>query len=187
MEPNTDDILLCVEKGTDDSAGQHFLFQVNRAAPNNWLERLEKTGLPFVVSPLVEANNSHSVIVSYDTPVTFKTACKLCKMLKCSPPGIIRDGLTAYHTHIDFSKTEKPEDYNGWEIPLNAEQTATILAEIFGMIDSENCDGFSSLLEQCNEKGREYVQVAGMNIISITMYAYALIGNYIVDEEGEEE
>lgn len=154
----------------DDHVGQHFLFQIYQTSPANWLKRLERTGLAFVVSPQIRTGISHTnVIVSWDHPVTYRVARELCKMLCCPAPEVVIDPLAAYRAHIGAYSLH-PEIYNGWEIALSQEQTAVILTEIFDMITERSPISISELLGICTEAGVEYVQVAGMNLIPISMY-----------------
>lgn len=158
-------------------------------APDDWVDQLTQTGLPFCVSPLhdkdVNPDNTPKkphwhVIVSWGNNTTYRNAKTLCKVLNSPFPQILRGvtGAYRYHTHKDnpekYQYTENSMTYNGWLPPLDGNEVTRIKREIKEMVLIEDVQEYTELLIICDEMGAEYFDVASSN----TFYCEKLCSSY---------
>lgn len=161
--------------------GRHFAFVVYpESAPADWIERLKRTGLAFVVSPLHDKDENadgtpkkphYHVIISWGNTTTYKSACGLCDTLNCPFPQLLKNpnGMYRYLTHKDnpekYQYMEQPETYNGWVRPLDSADVANLKNEIWQMVYTEDCQEYGELLMVCAAKGSEYFEIASNNTL----------------------
>lgn len=163
-------------------------------APDDWIERLQDTGLAFHVSPLhwqdvqlaegVEtAKKPHwHVIVSWGNTTTYRTAKALCRTLgDCPRPQLLHNATGAYRYAWHLDNPEKYQydrsegrAYNGWSPPLDTTEVMRIKREIKEMVLLEDIQEYAELLIVCDTKGAEYFDVACNN----TFYCEKLCASY---------
>ena len=142
-------------------------FVYPESAPDNWLDLLCQTGLPFAVSPLHdrdvnpdgEIKKAHfHIIVCYDGPTTFKVVERITTMLNSPHPQYV-DSVKGYYRY--FTHKDNPEKYqynecdircyNGFNIFDYAELTSSeILAlkrKILDLIAELKIYEYSDLIE----------------------------------------
>lgn len=167
----------------DNLKGRHFSFVVYPdSAPEDWIRRLEQTGLPFVVSPLhdkdINADGTPKkphwhIIISWGNTTTYRAARGLCNkdMLACPMPQMLKscNGMYRYLTHKDnpekFQYKQQPVCYNGWIRPLDNADIANLKREIWQMVYTEDCQEYGELLMICEQRGPEYFEVASRNTL----------------------
>ena len=175
----------------DNLKGRHFWYVVYpESAPEDWVEQLQQTGLPFCVSPLHNKDKNpdnsdkkphYHVIISWGNTTTYKSARTLAEnMLNCPRPQLLRNctGAYRYHQHKDnpekYQYTETSKTYNGWERPLDSTEVAEIKKEIHTLIYVEDIQEYGELLTVCIGLGPEYFDVASNN----TFYCEKLCSSY---------
>lgn len=174
----------------DALKGRHYAFVVYpESAPADWIEQLQFTGLPFVVSPLHDKDVNpddtpkkphYHVIVSWGNTTTFRSARGLCDMLNCPKPQLLKNcnGMYRYLTHKDnpekYQYEELPKTYNGWVRPLDSSDIANIKEEIWKFIFEYDCNEYATLLFICKTKGSEYFDVASKH----TMFFKSVCDGY---------
>lgn len=165
----------------DSLKGRHFVFVVYpESAPADWIEQLQDTGLPFVVSPLHDKDVNpdgtikkahYHVIVSWSNTTTYRSARGLCDMLKCPKPQLVKSciGQYRYLTHADnpekYQYKEMPKTYNGWVRPLDNADIANIKQEIWNFVFEYDCTEYTVLLSVCSKQGSDYFEIASRNTI----------------------
>lgn len=182
-------------------------------APDNWIEELQLTGLPFMVSPLHDKDVNPDgtfkkphfhVIVSWSNTTTYRSARGLCDLLKCPNPQTLKSvgGAFRYHKHLDnpekyqYKNDKWSNSHNGWTPPLNNENITQIKQEIYYLILKENIKEYSVLVREAINLGVEYFEVVSNNTLYCdklcTSYRNNPIGSilthlkYIKDEEERE-
>lgn len=136
------------------------------SVPNNWLERLQETGLQIAVSPLHDKDQNPDgtpkkphwhIIINYEGPTTYNHVKELCESLNMTIPIKLESmrGMYRYHLHLD-----NPEKYQydnrdrillGGFDPKQVESlTATeidkITTEILEFIDNNDITEYCDLL-----------------------------------------
>lgn len=159
-------------------------------APDDWIQRLEQTGLSFVVSPLhyldtvLDASTGElrpkkphwHVIVSWGNSTTYRTACAIAEMLSAPRPLLLRApaGLYDYMTHknqpVKHQYQDRPVAYNGWTKPLDNDEITRIKDELTQIVILTDCQEYVELLLEAETMGAEYKQVA----MGQTMYFTAV-------------
>ena len=159
-------------------------------APDDWIQRLEQTGLSFVVSPLhyldtvLDASTGElrpkkphwHVIVSWGNSTTYRTACAIAEMLSAPRPLLLRApaGLYDYMTHKNQPEKhqyqDRPVAYNGWTKPLDNDEITRIKDELTQIVILTDCQEYVELLLEAETMGAEYKQVA----MGQTMYFTAV-------------
>lgn len=148
-------------------------------APDDWVEQLQNTGLPFVVSPLHDKDENPDgtkkkphwhVIISWSNTTTYRSARALAEdILHCPLPQILKsvNGMYRYLTHADNPEkhqynepNEKPRCYNGWQRPLDENDVIELKRKIRLLIYTEDCEEYGELLSVCEMLGVEYFDVA---------------------------
>jgi len=184
------------EKKQDDLKGRHFCFVVYPSekwikehdpecqydgadgwgeAPDDWIEVLQNTGLPFVVSPLHDQdenpNNTKKkphwhVIVSWKNTTTYRNARVIAKNILHSPrPQLLSavKGMYRYLNHLDNPEkhfyNESPKVYNGWERPLDNSEINAIKAAIRKLIYLHNCQEYGEIVAVCAQIDIAYFDV----------------------------
>lgn len=175
----------------DNLKGRHFWYVVYpESAPEDWVEQLQQTGLPFCVSPLHNKDKNpdesdkkphYHVIISWGNTTTYKSARALAEnLLHCPRPQLLRNctGAYRYHQHKDNPEkhqyTEPSKTYNGWERPLDSTEVTEIKREIYKLVLTDNIQEYSELLVVCDGLGPEYFDVASNN----TFYCERLCASY---------
>ena len=200
------------ESSQDKLKGRHFAFVVYpESAPEDWVDRLQETGLSFVVSPLhdqdINPDNTpkkphYHVIVSWGNTTTFKSAKGLCDMLNCPIPQLLKscNGMYRYLTHKDNPEkhqyTEQPKTYNGWVRPLDGADVTRLKEEIYDIVFKDDCRDYSVLVSCCKRYGSEYFNVVSNH----TFFFKAVCDSYrnnpirsleewskILDDDSEQE
>jgi hypothetical protein len=135
--------------------------------PGDWIEKIQKTGLPFSVSPLHDSDKDpteenkkshYHVILSYDGPVTYNQVKKLTDELNQPIPQPLNSvkGMYRYFTHKDnpdkFQYDEKDiKSYNGFCISNYEQFTKTeimqYIIKIQQMIRDYNITEYSELMD----------------------------------------
>lgn len=203
----------CVGLEPDDAKGRHFWYVVYPTeayvkahfpncpydghsgwgtAPDDWVEQLQATGLPFNVSPFHQWDFEASikgglpkkphwhVIVSWGNTTTYRTARALCDMLNCAYPKLLRNvvGAYRYHNHKDdpdkHQYTELCVSYNGWLPPIDSNEIARIKRELLEIILTEDIQEYTELVSFCGALGDAYFEVASTN----TYYCNKLCESY---------
>lgn len=145
-------------------------------APDDWIEQLQNTCLPFAVSPLhyLDLNPDGTVkkphwhaIVSWGNTTTLRHARVLGKTIMNSPsPQVLHSVLGAYKylTHKGnpekYQYEEEPTTYNNFEVPADNARIREIKDELFNTILLTGCTEYARLLAICKKRGKEYVDVA---------------------------
>ena len=160
------------------------------SAPEDWREQLEKTGLPFAISPLHDKDVNpdgtpkkphYHVIISYPNTTTYNSICGLREITKGPFPIICRSvsGMYAYFTHkhnpekyqYDSSDIQK---FNGWEKTLEAHEVNFLMEELTLYIFDEDITEYAELMVEAKYKGSDYMNVA----MNHTLYFNSLIRSY---------
>jgi hypothetical protein len=104
------------EKSSETSKNvkkRHWCFVLYpESAPHDWVERLEKTGLPVAISPLHDSDKDpteeekkphYHIILMYSGPTTFNSVKSLTDSLKQPIPQPLESvrGYYRYFTHLD--------------------------------------------------------------------------------------
>ena len=180
-----------VSEKQDSIKGRHFAFIVYPdSAPADWIDQLEKIGLPFVVSPLHDKDinpdktpkkSHYHVIVSWGNSTTYRSARALCDMFgNCPHPEVLRNptGHYRYLTHRDnpekYQYTEQPVTYNGWTPPLDGMDVERLTMEIWDAVFVNDCKEYSELMMCCQLMGPEYFTVASKH----TLFFKAICDGY---------
>jgi hypothetical protein len=148
-------------------------------APNDWIEQLINTGLPFVVSPLHDKDVNPDetpkkphwhVIISWNNTTTYRSARVIAQTILCCPlPQLLKavEGAYRYLTHQDnpekYQYSEIPKCYNGWKRPLDNNAITAIKAEIRKLVYLENCVEYGELVAVCTQISDEYFDVVSNN------------------------
>lgn len=148
-------------------------------APDDWIEQLINTGLPFVVSPLHDKDINPDgtlkkphwhVIISWSNTTTYRNARMIAvEILHCPLPQILRavEGMYRYLQHLDNPEKhlyeELPKTYNGWHRPLDNDAVNAIKAEIRKLVYLEDCDEYGELVAVCVQMSPEYFEVVSNN------------------------
>lgn len=145
-------------------------------APDDWIEQLQNTGLPFVISPLHDKDINPDgtmkkphwhVIVSWSNTTTYRNARVLAQTILHSPlPQLLKavEGMYRYLTHADNPEKyqytdELPHSYNGWERPLDSAAVTAILADIRKRVYLDNCLEYGEIVSVCAQLGNDYFDV----------------------------
>lgn len=144
-------------------------------APDDWVEQLQNTGLPFVVSPLHDKDENPDgtkkkphwhVIISWSNTTTYRSARVIAQtILRCPLPQLLKavNGMYRYLTHADNPEkhqySEIPRCYNGWERPLDSATITALKAEIRKLLYLYNCREYGELVAVCVQLGSEYFDV----------------------------
>ena len=144
-------------------------------APDDWIEQLQNTGLPFVVSPLHDKDTNPDgspkkphwhVIISWSNTTTYRNARVIAQtILRCPLPQLLKavEGMYRYLTHQDNPEkhqySEIPRCYNGWVRPLDNAAITAIMAEIRKLVYLHNCQEYGELVAVCVQLGNEYFDV----------------------------
>lgn len=153
---------------------RHWVYIVYpESAPEDWIEVLKDTLVPFAVSPLHDQDvdivgnlkKPHwHLIVSFDGPTTFNCAASYCEITKGPLPkacGSLK-GAYEYFTHKNsldkyhYSSTEIQE-YNGFVVEVTNNESMKINKELAKLIYAENIIEITEL--EClirNYYGDEY-------------------------------
>lgn len=122
------------------------------SAPKNWIELIQKTGLPFCVSPLHDKDINpdgilkkfhYHILLAYTGPTTFKNVTeKITKPLNCPHPQFLQSpkGAWRYLTHKDnpekFQYNDKDIKYfNGFCISDYIQLSYSDEDEIYNQIE----------------------------------------------------
>lgn len=165
------------------------------SAPDNWIEQLQQTGLPFCVSPLHDKDinptgekkkEHYHIILCYNGPTTFKCVKNITDNLNQPIPIALEqvDGYFRYLTHEDnpekyhYNKSDI-KAFNGFDIDnynaLTVSQVKSILIELQKIIRDnsvyEYCDLLDFLLD--NELF-SYLDVAQNHTILFNTYITSL-------------
>lgn len=158
-------------------------------APDDWIEKLQNTGLAFCVSPLhcMDENPDGSskkphwhVIVSWGNTTTYRSAKALCDLLHCPIPQPLKHvtGAYRYHKHLDnpekYQYADNSVSYNGWTPPLDSNEVTRIKRELQELVLLEDIQEYTELLIVCNSMGDEYYDVASNH----TFYCEKLCSSY---------
>lgn len=167
----------CSECEYDGSAGWG-------TAPDDWKEQMELQGYRFCVSPLhwLDVNPDGTikkphwhVIVSWDNPTTYESACKrLQSLVHCPRPIALVNpyGAYRYHNHLDnpekYQYTEKSERINGWTIPLDEDRIEEVENELYRLILEEDCEEYTEILAVAKSLGGDYYSVCKKHFVYIS-------------------
>lgn len=180
----------------DNEKGRHFTFIVYEdSAPKDWIEQLNDTGLPFVISPYhdkdVNPDGSKKkahwhIIVSYNNTTTYRSIKGLRSITHGPYPQIVKSvsGAYAYLTH-----KHNPEKYqydsmeikrfNGWEKTLETMEVSHIKNELITMCFVENIREYSELVAETIALGHDYLSVAVNNTVFFDSFIRSLRHNPI--------
>ena len=135
--------------------------------PEDWFDRLEKTGLPFAISPLhdkdtnptgEEKKQHYHVICSYGNPTTQKNVKEnVCDLVNGTIPIKLESikGMYRYHLHLDNPEKYQYDDrdrifINGFDVSsvnaLTQTEVDKITTEILQFIDENDITEYSDLL-----------------------------------------
>lgn len=144
-------------------------------APDDWLEQLQNTGLPFAMSPLHDKDTNPDgtpkkphwhVIVSWSNTTTYRSARVIADtILHCPRPQLLKavEGMYRYLTHADnpekYQYKELPRCFNGWERPLDNAAITALKAEIRKLVYLHNCVEYGELVAVCVQLGNEYFDI----------------------------
>lgn len=137
------------------------------SAPNNWVEILEVTGVPFSVSPLHEFDVDevgelkkahYHVILCFSGPTTYNNVKKITDSLNSPIPLRILSVLGRYEYHTHQNNPEKYQynvedirNYNGFKISnyssLLDNEDNEIRKSIIHIINRENITTFRILID----------------------------------------
>lgn len=137
--------------------------------PENWIDLLTYTGIPFIVSPLhdkdINAEGAHKkphyhVVVVFDNPTTYNhvlTHC--CKPINATIPQVILNlaGSIAYLTHKGISgkaqyQTDDIRCFNGSHVYLKDEDYVNDVYTAIETIILEECpQTMRQLLVRCRD------------------------------------
>lgn len=175
----------------DEVKARHWLFIVYpESAPKDWEDRLEQTGIPFVVSDLHEFDKNpngedkkphYHVIVSYSNTTTYRNAKQLRIItngpfpLKCESVS----GAYAYFTHKNNPEKyqysgEGIKRFNGWEKVLESSEIVVIKRELTLKVLMDDIQEYSELIIETMDMDGDYQSVAMNN----TVYFDRLITSY---------
>lgn len=164
-------------------------------APDNWIEQLTETGLPFAVSPLhwldayldaatgewIAKKPHWHLIISWGNSTTYRSAAAITERILHGPrPIILRQpvGYYRYFNHLDNPEKHQYEDaptaYNGWERPITGSETTRIMRELTAMVFERDCAEYAELVIEAIAEGPEYQQVAERQ----TMYLSRICDGY---------
>lgn len=175
----------------DEEKSRHWLFIVYpESAPEDWTEQLEKTGIPFAVSPLHDMDinpdgtvkkEHYHVIVSYGNTTTYNSVKGLREITNGPFPLICRSVAGAY---AYFSHKHNPEKYqydeqdirkyNGWAKVLEKSEVSVIMDELTQMVFAEDVKEYAELVIVSGLVSNDHKQVA----MNHTMYFNALCRSY---------
>ena len=169
---------------------RHFWYIVYPdSAPEDWIEQLQQTGIPFCVSPLHDSDENPDrtpkkphwhVIVSWSNTTTYSAAMKIAEMLHSPRPQKLTSviGAYRYHQHKDnpekYQYKEISKCYNGWQVPLDSLRVNEIKRWMRTAVITQDCEEYQELLQVCEDEGPEYEEVAMNN----TFYAEKLCASY---------
>lgn len=134
--------------------------------PNDWLDKLQETGLQIAISPLHnkdlnpdgEVKKTHyHIIFNYEGPTTYNHVKELCDSLNMTIPIKLESlrGMYRYHLHLDNPEKYQYDDrdrilLNGFDISQVNELTRTevdkLKKEIQQFIVDNNILEYSDLL-----------------------------------------
>lgn len=163
--------------------------------PDNWLDILQATGLPFSLSPLhdkdTNATGDHKkahyhVILCYQGPTTFNSVKSLTERLNCPIPQPLEAvrGYYRYFTHADNPEKAQYSEYeirsfNGFDISdfveLTKSEVLKIKIELQSIIRnlqlSEYCDFIDYIQDNLESN---FYDVACNNTIFFNSYIKSL-------------
>src|SRR5699024_3376930 len=157
------------------------------SAPENWVELIEDTRLPFAVSPLHdkdanpdgEIKKAHwHVILSWDGPQRATAAQKIADMVNAPKPVRLESvrGAYRYFTHSDNPDKYQYDDdeirvFNGFDISsyiaVTKEEKYEAVSKIIKIIKDENYTEYLDLLSGLLEKDYTLYKVACDNTILV--------------------
>jgi len=161
------------------------------SAPEDWIDILQKTGLPFAVSPLhnkdlnadEEEKKAHfHVILCYSGPTSFSVVKRLTDSLNCPIPQALEQiiGYYRYFTHKDNpEKVQYSESDifrgNGFNIldysELKAGEKEKIKKQLIGIIRERQLSEYSDFINMLIECGTdEEFSVASNNTYFFDKY-----------------
>lgn len=174
---------------------RHWVYIVYpESAPEDWIETLKDTLVPFAISPLHDKDvdivgnlkKPHwHLIVSFDGPTTFNCAASYCEITKGPLPkacGSLK-GAYEYFTHKNsldkyhYSSTEI-QKYNGFVVEVTNNESMKFNKEIAKLIYAENIIEITEL--EClirNYYGDEYYDVFVRNAYYFNMLIKSLRHN----------
>lgn len=133
------------------------------SAPEDWLETLQRTMIPFALSPLHEydVNDDGSlkkahyhVMLRYDGPTTYNHVLELTRSLNQPIPEVYKSYSGAYEYLIHLNNPEKyqysADDrrlYNGFKVPKSDGETMNYRIAICSLILDKNIYEFSDLVK----------------------------------------
>lgn len=154
--------------------------------PKNWLEILQKTGLPIAISPLhdkdlnpdeEEKKPHYHIILAYSGPTAFRVVNRVTDSINGTIPIPLESvrGYYRYFTHLDnpekFQYDEKDiKCLNGFSIrdfiELTRTEVSKIKREIRGLIEQNGICEYSDLMYYLDHNATdEFIEVAECNTI----------------------
>lgn len=158
-------------------------------APDDWIDKMKLTGLPFCVSPLHDKDTNPDgtckkphwhVIVVWGNSTTLNSVNSLVSKFNSPKPQKLEsvEGAYRYHKHLDNPEKYQYEGnssvYNGFEVPLRTCDVQRIKREIKDLVFTEDIREYAELLVTCDVLGPEYFDVASNN----TFYCEKLCASY---------
>lgn len=175
----------------DDVKARHWLFIVYpESAPIDWMQNLERTGIPFVVSDLHDCDTNpdgeikkphYHVIVSYTNTTTYRNVKQL-KQYTNGPYPLKCESVSSAYAY--FTHKNNPDKYqysgkqikrfNGWERVLESVEINVIKKELTKKILIDDIREYAELIIATMYMDGDYQYVAMNN----TVYFDRLIASY---------
>lgn len=169
--------------------------------PDNWYEILEKTGLPFAISPLHDSDMDptgepkkphYHVICQYDNTTTAKNVKEnVCSLVNGTIPIKLEStrGMYRYHLHLDNPDKYQYDDrdrifINGFDKSSVEALTATerdkMQNEILQFIEDNDITEYRDLLKFYNDSNLN-------NLLSVAKTSTILLTSYIKSKRHKEK